>query len=114
MDDARSVIEALARSKPMRRPNGHFDQPQPLGPRQQQLVELLSEGPWSVLALMRRLGARRVEERAAVHDTLHRLRDRGVLTITGLHGKSDMAGVTVALVEPGPCTASIQIMHQED
>ena len=74
-------------------------QPQSLGSRQLEIVRLLGEGPWSILALLRRLDATTTEERAAVHDSVHRLAERGLVSISGRHGKSDLSGVTVKLVE---------------
>jgi hypothetical protein len=74
---------------------------QQLGPRQQQILELLSEGSWSFLALLRRLNARGEAERKAVRDALHRLADRGLVRMNP-HGKADMSGCMVELAEPKP------------
>ena len=75
----------------------HRSQGTPLGPRQIEILTLLGEGRWSILALLRRMDATTPDERAAVHDSLHRLADRGLVSIAGWHGKSDLTGVVVAL-----------------
>ena len=70
-----------------------------LGRRQQEIVEALKTGNYSLEALMRHLGASNREERQNVHNALARRADRGVVRVTGRRGKVDFSGVLVQLVE---------------
>jgi hypothetical protein len=65
----------------------------PLGPRQQQIIEILSHGSCRLGALERQAGV----ERGQLRNALTRLVGQGLVTVTGRRGKQLDGGVVVEL-----------------
>jgi DNA-binding IclR family transcriptional regulator len=64
-----------------------------LGPRQQQIIAALADGPCSLAALERQAGV----ERGQLRDALKRLVDQGLVTVTGRRSKRLDGRVVVEL-----------------
>jgi hypothetical protein len=65
----------------------------PLGPRQQEVIAALKDGPCTIEALMLRLGG----DRVLIHQCAKRLESAGLIRMTGRRGK-ELIGVWVELL----------------
>jgi hypothetical protein len=74
------------------------------GPRQQQIVDALAAGSFSVSALLRHLGVGEPAERMVVLETVRTLAQRGLVRVVGRTGRSDLTGAVVELVKEGAGT----------